>query len=393
MREPASPPSGSPITAADLAEIRACLPALAGCEAYLNAGTLGPVPQVAHEAMAAHHAWDRLVRQGGDLWTRLVEVQADARGAVALLTGVASEQVALMHSTHEGINTCLWGMGVASGDNVVTTDQEHPGVLVPLRHVRDRCGVEVRIAPWSHDGSAAWVEAITGRVDACTRAVVVSHVSWTSGAVAPLRELRAELPNRVRIIVDGAQSAGVLAVDPTDGWDAYTVSGQKWPCGPNGSGGLALLDPEAWLPTYGGFLQVLDPAASLDSLLQADGRRFETSQESMAPLAGLAASAAWLVGTVGLWRAEAHARLLNAHARTALAPLAPSVGGLRGDAHLLCVDLAPGTAEDVVQALGAAGLVTRNLGPDVLRLSFGCWNCVEEVDELVAVLAQATGSP
>jgi len=190
------------------------------------------------------------------------------------------------------------------------------------------------------------------------------------------------------MIVDGAQSAGVLAVDPGDGWDAYTLSGQKWPCGPNGTGGLAMVDPEAWLPTFGGFQQVLDPGASLVSPVQPDGRRFETSQESMAPLAGFAASVAWLVGTVGLWRAEAHARLLNAHARAALATLGAGVRTLHGDVHLLCVELMPDTAEDVVRSLGAGGIVTRNLGPDVLRLSFGCWNSVEDVDACVALLAE-----
>ena len=46
------------------------------------------------------------------------------------------------------------------------------------------------------------------------------------------------------ILVDGAQSVGVIAVDAT-GLDYYTVSGQKWLCGPEGTGALVVADPEA----------------------------------------------------------------------------------------------------------------------------------------------------
>jgi L-cysteine/cystine lyase len=388
VRDPGvTSPAGSPITGADLASIRGDAPVTARGP-YLNAGTLGPLPTVAIDAMARVADYDRDRRQGPDLWSRLDEHQRAARGAVASLTGVSSEQVALMPSTHAGINSCLWGLGAARGDSVVTTSEEHPGVTVPLRHLRDRVGIDARVATWSHDGDEAWVASVLGAVDATTRAVVVSHVSWVSGAVAPLRALRAALPPGVRIIVDGAQSAGVLGVDPTDGWDAYTVSGQKWPCGPNGSGGLALVDPEAWLPTFGGFAQVADPMDAFAAEVATDGRRLESSQESMLPLAGFAAGAAWVVETIGLWRAEAHARLLNALARDLLHG-AEGVGELSGDAHLLCVHLPGGTAEQVAATLGEGGFVVRSLGPGIVRLSFGAWSSVEDVTSCVEAISRA----
>jgi L-cysteine/cystine lyase len=298
-----------------------------------------------------------------------------------------------MHSTHEGVNTALWGLELDAGDNLVTTDEEHPGVLVPLRHLRDRRAIDVRVAPWGADDEA-FVDAIGHVVDARTRAVVISHVSWVSGRIAPLRALRDALPAHCRIIVDGAQSAGVLATDPvTDGWDAYTVSGQKWPCGPNGSGGLALVDPTAWAPTFGGYMQVTDPTHCLTAPLVRDGRRFETSQEAMAPLVGFAASVEWLVTHVGIDRALAHARQLNARARTRLAPVLATVGidperGMLGDAHLLCIDVPEGRAVELVAALCERGIVIRSLSPSRIRISLGCWNRADEVDACVAALGE-----
>ncbi|MCW2950221.1 MAG: aminotransferase class V-fold PLP-dependent enzyme [Thermoleophilia bacterium] len=369
---------------AELGAIRAQLPAVESV-AYLNAGTLGPLPIEAIEAMAREHDYDAAQRQTATHWERVAGAQAAARGALTSLTGVGADQVSLMHTTHEGINTALWGLPTGSGDNVVTLDEEHPGVLVPLGHVARRGGLDVRVAAWGDD-DGAFLDAVLSRVDERTRALVVSHVSWVSGRVAPLNGLRQALPASCRIIVDGAQAAGVLPVDPTDGWDAYTVSGQKWPCGPSGSCGLALVDPEAWLPTFGAYLQSTAPLNGLTAPLVADGRRFETSQEATAPLVGFAASVEWLVTKVGTWRVAAHARALNEQFRRALGDAAVTVVG---DVHLACVDLGRPAAVEVVARLAAEGFGIRALSDSRVRVSLGCWNTVDEVTGCAALMAEA----
>src|SRR4029077_4820648 len=73
-----------------------------------------------------------------------------------------------------------------------------------------------------------------------TRAVVLSHVSWATGAVLPMREL-SEMAHRVGalVICDAAQACGMVPSRMSElGVDAYAVSGQKWLCGPDGTGGL-----------------------------------------------------------------------------------------------------------------------------------------------------------
>jgi L-cysteine/cystine lyase len=375
----------TPITDDELERFRSQLPAVANV-AYLNAGTLGPLPVAAIDAMAEEHRYDIEERQSPDHWERLMELQAGARRALTLLTGVAVEQVALMHSTHEGLNATLWGLELRSGDNVLTTDEEHPGLLVPLRHANARTGVEIRSFGWNSD-DAAFVDAACALADERTRAIFLSHVSWKSGRRAPLRALRDALPAHVRIVVDGAQSAGVLEVEPADGWDAYTVSGQKWPCGPNGSGGLALIDPEAWEPTYGAYAHVAHWDDYVTGDLVTDGRRFEMSQEALPPLAGFAASVTWIAEEVGLARAQAHARYLNAHARAGLERANVDLALLHGDAHLLAVDVPDGSAPGISSALHDAGFLIRPLGEDRIRISFGFWNTTGEVDGAVDAIA------
>jgi L-cysteine/cystine lyase len=383
--------TNSPLSAADVTRIRQDLPAVQQVR-YLNAGSLGPLPRPAIEAMARVREYDEGTRQGADHWDRLAALQQEARARLAQLVGTSSTQVALMHTTHEALNACLWGLELEPGESIVTTDEEHPGLLVPLRHLRARCGTEVRSAPWGGDDDA-FVDALLGQVGPRTRAVALSHVSWSSGRIAPLRAIADALPGQVRLVVDGAQSAGVLPIDPADGWHAYTVSGQKWPCGPNGSGALVLQDPEAWAPTFGAYMQVTDHEEILTSGVVATAGRFEQSQEALEPLAGIAASLQWLDEVVGIARAQAHARALNARARAGLELAGVDPARLHGHAHLLAIDTPDRGAMATSAALLDDGTLVRPVGDTRIRASFAAWNTPAEVDALVRQLTPHLTAP
>jgi selenocysteine lyase/cysteine desulfurase len=158
------------------------------------------------------------------------------------------------------------------------------------------------------------------------------------------------------------------------------VSGQKWPCGPNGSGGLAVRDPEAWQPTYGAYAHVAHWDDYVTGDVVGDARRLEMSQEALPPLAGFAASAEWLMNEVGLARAHAHAKHLNARTRARLLDAGIDPATLHGDAHLLGIDVQDGAAVATAAAVLDDGFLIRPLGDDRLRVSFGFWNTHEEVD-------------
>src|SRR5262249_58586228 len=79
------------------------------------------------------------------------------------------------------------------------------------------------------------------------RATVIapSAVSWIDGKVCPWRELREA--TGVPVLIDGAQAAGAIDEDASLA-DYYTVSAQKWLCGPDATGALYVRDPEALRP-------------------------------------------------------------------------------------------------------------------------------------------------
>src|SRR5581483_4830942 len=74
------------------------------------------------------------------------------------------------------------------------------------------------------------LETILAEVTSRTRLLALSHVSWLTGNLLPVEELKEA--TGLPMLVDGAQSAGAIPVE-AGRFDFYTVSGQKWLCGPD----------------------------------------------------------------------------------------------------------------------------------------------------------------
>src|SRR5205814_114694 len=79
-------------------------------------------------------------------------------------------------------------------DGILTSDQEHPGLLGPLRAARDRGG-EVRMVA---------VRDLDDAVGPRPRVVACSHVSWVGGEAAPAALAETGVP----VVLDGAQGIG-----------------------------------------------------------------------------------------------------------------------------------------------------------------------------------------
>lgn len=372
-------PPATPDDRARLAELRVLLPATRS-GIYLNTGLAGPLPAETVAAMA--EVADRELALGraarGD-YEDLVARMAEARGVVAAVLGTDVDLVALTHSTTEGINLALGTIDWRPGDRAVTTTLEHPGVTGPLALLRDRLGVEVVEADVGDGGDdartlAALEAAVVG---GRTRAVVASHVTWSTGAVLPAVEIAALARQRgIVAILDGAQSAGAIPVAADAiGADFYAISGQKWMLGPEGTGALVVRRDVvgAVLPPVGGFFAASRPYSVGRAALWSDARRFETAGFHKPSIVGLARSAGWLSMYVGLPWAQARSAGL---ARTAADRLAATPGielvtPRDRMATLVSFRVAGWTAEEVVDALARRVFaITRSLpGLDAVRLS------------------------
>jgi selenocysteine lyase/cysteine desulfurase len=167
--------------------------------AYLNAGTDGPVPRAAQEAVAREVASEVDDGRAHAHFERRLALLDELRDGYAELLGCAVDDVALTTSTSEGMGKVLAGMDLGPGDEIITSDSEHPGLLGPLLAAK-QLGVTVRAVPF-----AQLADAVTSS----TTAVACSHVNWHTGELAP--EALSELD--VPVILDGAQGAGAVPVD------------------------------------------------------------------------------------------------------------------------------------------------------------------------------------
>jgi L-cysteine/cystine lyase len=226
---------------------------------------------------------------------------------------------------------------------------------------------------------------IASAVGPQTRLVACSHVGWLQGDVAPSL---AGLPDDVPVLFDGAQGVGAIPVDVRAlGCAFYAGAGQKWLCGPVGTGMLYVAP--AWQerlapigPTYMAFAHPYGPADAWR--LHPGARRHDTV--IVAPEQSAQAIAAHDVLDAFGWdhvhaRARELAALLARRLQEAGRVVAP-----RADTTLVAwEDPAPEATRD---RLAAAGVAVRDL-PDtpLLRASVGAWNDEDDLDRLLAALA------
>ena len=358
----------------NLDAVRADLPVLERF-AYLNAGTFGPLPRRTVEAMTAHER-ERLDlgRAGAEFFRRAMERRDELRAALERLLGAEAGSVALSTSTTEGCNAVVAGLRLRAGDEVVTTDAEHPGLRGALRAWR----LDVREARVTGAPAADAFDLVRAEVTPRTRLVALSHVTWTTGQVLPIRELAGL---GVPLLVDGAQSAGAIPVDVTAlGCDFYTVSGQKWLLGPDATGGLYVRPDwverlEMTYPSYVSWEDVVELRP------WPNARRFESVFTPTASVEGLLASLE-VASQAGEER-FAHARAMAERCRQVVGERAEVVTEA-GQATLVSFrPLEP--AVEVVARLDEQHVVVRDLpGTGWVRASCGFWTSEDDLQRLAA---------
>ena len=212
--------------------------------AYLNTGTFGPLPTPTIDAMDAHLRGElddgRIIMSN---YMRAGEIRTEAREEFAKFLGCAPENVALTRHTTDGMNIGINGINWQAGDEIVISDMEHPGGQGPVYNVARRYGVVVRTAKLG-DGTGDVVGAYERLITPRTRVLLTSHLTWNTGTVLPLEDI-VEMAHRhnVLVVADAAQSLGSLPLDVVGmGVDVYGGPGQKWLCGPEGTGATYVSD-------------------------------------------------------------------------------------------------------------------------------------------------------
>ena len=342
--------------------------------AYLNAGTNGPLAQRTVEAIVGQTQADLEAGRGGAAYfERIVQLRERVRAKLAAVVGVAEENLSLSTSTTNGCNIVLAGLGLGPDDEVVTTDGEHFGLLGALATSH----AQVRVAAVRELPPEQALEVLLAEVTPKTRLLALSDVCWMSGNRLPVRELKdaTGLP----VLVDGAQSAGAIPVEAGE-VDYYAFSCQKWLCGPDGTGGLAVREPDTLAVAAPSYLSQdgYEPTGLFTP--RAGAARFDSGWTPPPALAGL--DAALDVAPEGRFErgAEMAARCRELVAERAEVVTAP------GQATLVSFR-AEGDSGELVSRLYEGGVMVRDI-PALgwLRASCGWWTTDEELERLVDAL-------
>ncbi|HET9102846.1 MAG TPA: aminotransferase class V-fold PLP-dependent enzyme [Solirubrobacteraceae bacterium] len=361
----------------DPVQFRAQFPVLERLH-YLNAGTEGPLSRRAADAVRERIELETGSGRAGKPYFEGVMALAQAlREAYARIMHCEPGSVALTGSTTDGVNTVIGGLDWSPGDEVVTSDEEHPGLLGPLARIASRFGVTVTVAPFAEVAAA---------VGPRTRLIATSHVSWASGRIIDSAALRA---TGVPFLLDAAQGIGAVPVDVAElGCRYYAASGQKWLSGPEGSGCLyvaadALETLSVPWPGYGSFA---DPGDALHSAPAEGAKRFDLGFPP-----GM--RSAWALASIAVLE-DAGLDWVTGRAADLAAGLADALAahGLRvvpRDRSTL-VSWHSDDADADVARLAEAGFIVRSIpSHGYLRASVGAWCSEEELAELAELAALA----
>jgi L-cysteine/cystine lyase len=335
--------------------------------AYLNAGTNGPLARSTAEAMVAQTESDLAGGRTGTAWVeRVLSLREEARRGLAAVIDVDPGLVALTDSTTRGCAIVLAGLGVTAEDEIVMTGDEHFGLTGPAY----ASGARIVLADADEESILA---AVTPR----TRLIATSHVLWTTGRRLDLERLRRE--SGLPILVDGAQSAGAIRVDAKP-FDFYTVSAQKWLCGPEPSGALYVRDPDRLAVRAPGYLAQSSYEPTGAFVPKEGAARFDSGWMGTPALAGLVAA----LGTHPEWRYERAAEM----AARCRELLDGRVEILTPAEHSTLVSFRPaGDPTELVASLHEQGVLVRELpGRNIVRASCGWWTSEDDLRRLAAAV-------
>jgi selenocysteine lyase/cysteine desulfurase len=372
---------------------------------YMNTGFTGPSAEPVLQRM--REVFEKEASVGPASAEGLAqsrEISEEARQAVASLLNADIDEVTITHGTTEGLHVVVYGMEWKPGDEFVSCSLEHPALATPCGVLEERYGVtvkrvEVAANATSAEAIGAFKQAITPR----TKLVAISHVQYACGLKLPAEEI-VDLAHASGALValDGAQTGGQLNLDVNAlGVDFYSISGQKWVLGPNGTGSLfARREHIANLEPLFTTNKIADSRA-----MSGDGPgggnplgRFRLASQSPALTAGFA-TAIGLLQEIGMANVEAYCKKLGDRLRVGIAniPGCTLTGPTSDDTTcgLTTVAVEGWEARQVVDALWERYRIAVRVvpSPAAIRFSTGPFNTEQEVDRAMEALRIIASEP
>lgn len=356
---------------------------------FMNNGTEGPVPRV---VVDANERYVREIAENPSDNYRRDDVDL-IRTQVATFVGATADEIAILRSTTEGMNTFAHGLDWKAGDEVLYCTHEHGGGIGPYKTLEKRKGI--KIVTIEIPSPAESIDQIVGLYEKAitpkTRVIMVSHMPYVTGTIMPVKELT-ELAHRkgLLISIDGAHPLGMLDLNLKEmGCDHYSAAGQKWLLSGTGNGVCYMkrdIQPKVW-PLMG----FADPAA--EEREGAKGaRKYEMFGQRNVPSALGLGAAIELQDTIGKKNIEDRDRTLSTRLRTGLKDIpgvklwTPSDPKLSCGLTLFSVrDIPMANVQKAIYAHDRIYIRTMGTGNlNACRAATHLYNMPEEVDRLIA---------
>ncbi len=217
-------------------------------EVYLNNGTVGSSPApVLRAVFEGYEKCERLNETDPEdypIWG--YAAWNEFRDPLAAFVGCNRDEIALLRNATEANSYIANGIDLKPGDEVLMTDQEHPGGEHPWDLRAKRYGIVVKkiTLPKPLINRDQILNLVSANITARTRVLFFSHITTHTGVVLPAKELCALARGKgVISAVDGAHVPGMMRLNLHDlGCDMYSASPHKWLQAPKGSGFLYVRD-------------------------------------------------------------------------------------------------------------------------------------------------------
>ncbi len=217
-------------------------------EVYLNNGTVGSSPApVLRAIFDSYNDVEKMMQSDPEdypIWG--YAAWNEYRDPLAKFVGCNRDEIALLRNATEANSYIANGVDMKPGDEVLMTDQEHPGGESPWQMKAKRYGIVVKkvVLPLPVQNPAQVLNLFRDAITPRTRVMFFSHITTVTGVVLPAKELSALARSKgILSAVDGAHVPGMMKLDLHDlGCDMYSSSPHKWLLAPKGSGFLYVRD-------------------------------------------------------------------------------------------------------------------------------------------------------
>jgi len=376
---------------------------------YLDSGATSQKPQIVIDEITQYYTAENANVHRGvySLSEKATEKYEGAREKTRqFINASTTKEIIFTRGTTESINLVAssWGSSnLKKGDEIIITEMEHHSNIVPWQMLRDEIGIELFILRINQQGEISLTE-LAEMLSTKTKLLAITHMSNALGTINPVKEMT-ELAHKVgaKVLIDGAQAVPHLKVDVQDlNCDFYAFSAHKM-YGPTGIGVLfgkeRLL--EVMLPYQGGGDMIYSVTFEKTEYNQLP-YKFEAGTPNISGVIGLGVAIDFMQ-KIGLDNISAYEDKLLSYATEQLSKISglKIIGQAKNKGGVISFIIEGTHPHDMATLMDQDGIAVRASHhcampvmqkfkvPSTVRVSFGVYNNIEDIDKLVISINEA----